>query len=102
MRSLPSNFPLQRPGPPGLIIVGTEWCGHCASLKPLVPDIERALGRRVPVYWVDGDTITAEQFRVDGYPTVLYKSTARETYRYEGPRTPQAIARFVANVDRNA
>jgi thiol-disulfide isomerase/thioredoxin len=97
-RSLPSNFNAARPGPSALIVVGTDWCGHCVAFKPELKAMESSLPARV--YWVDGSDKRAAAWKVDGYPTIMYHPSEGGMYRYTGPRTRAGIARFIKSMER--
>jgi thioredoxin-like negative regulator of GroEL len=101
---LPNNFNATAPGPAAAIFVMVDWCGHCASLKPALPSFERALGRQARVYVVDGDASPdrVHEFRVEGFPTIMYKTTSGKLWRYDGPRDPESFAMFAtrANASR--
>ena len=97
---LPSRFAIKA-GPPALIFVIVEWCHFCSELKPRIPEFEAILGGAVPVYTVDGDQSPkkVKDFEVDGFPTILYKTSAGKLYKYNGPREPRAIKKFIATYD---
>jgi thiol-disulfide isomerase/thioredoxin len=107
--SLPSSFNARRPGPPALIVVGVDWCGYCQSLKPVLRNVETDLsGVGIKVYWVDGDVDAnagrMREWQVDGFPTILYKTSDNRFLRYpdNAPRTANGIKRFIARVDAEA
>jgi len=97
--ALPNSFDATAPGPPAAIFVMVDWCGHCAVLKPKLPAFERALGQRV--YVVDGDASPdrVHEFRVEGFPTMLYKTKTGALWRYDGPRDPDSFAMFCARAN---
>jgi thiol-disulfide isomerase/thioredoxin len=102
--TLPDSFQVDRPSPPALIVVGTEWCGFCAQFKPELKELERKLAGRVRVYWVDGDASPerVREWNVDGFPTVLYKPTTpgrMVKYPDDASRTASAIHSFVTKFD---
>ena len=99
--TLPSKFDTRKPGPPAVIFVMVGWCGHCKTLKPRLGEFERILRGKVSVYTVDGDASPdrVREFRVDGFPTIVYKTSTGKLYKYEGPREPAALAKFIASVD---
>lgn len=100
VRTLPASFRVA-PGPPALVFVMVKWCGHCTALKPRVKEFERIFNGGVQVYTVDGDgdPDKVREFQVEGFPTILYKTSDGKLYRYTGPRDPKALYKFVGTVD---
>ena len=97
VNALPLNFDAASRGPPALIVVGVQWCGHCQQFKP---ELESWSLGGVRVYWVDGDNdARAQNWKVDGYPTILYRPSAGGLYKYNGPRTLQGVKRFIAALE---
>jgi thiol-disulfide isomerase/thioredoxin len=97
-RSLPSRFDPARPGPQALIVIGTDWCGYCQQFKPKLAEMEPKLGARV--YWVDGDSDPrVQKWKVDGFPTVLYKSSNGGMYKYNGERNSRGIEKFINSIE---
>ena len=97
-RNLPANFNAARPGPQALIVVGVDACGWCQQFKPELKAMEPQLAARI--YWVDGGDPRAQNWSVDGYPTILYHASAGGLYKYNGARTLQGIQRFIDTVER--
>lgn len=98
LRTLPTSFNAALPGPQALIVVGVDWCGHCQRFKPELEAMEPRLHARV--YWVDGDRDPrVKQWKIDGYPTILYKKSGGGMYRYNGQRTLEGIRRFIDSME---
>lgn len=98
-RSLPANFDPSRAGPQAVIVVGAEWCGFCQAFKPELKAMEGNL-KPARVYWVDGGDPRTKDWKVDGYPAILYRAAEGGLYKYNGPRTLQGIQRFIASIEQ--
>ena len=97
-RSFPKSADVARPGPPALIVIGTDWCGFCQQFKPELKAMERQLTCKI--YWVDGDSDPrAKAWKVDGYPTVMYHPSAGGLYRFDGQRTLNGIRKFIDSLE---
>lgn len=100
MSTLPASFDPAAPGAPALIVVKADWCGHC---KTFVPEVKRMRPHlRARVYVVDGDADPrVKGWKVEGYPTVLFRPAAGGLFRYDGgDRSLAALQRFMAAVSR--
>lgn len=100
VKSLPQNFNIKAMGQPALVVVGAEWCGHCARAKPVIRDVAKSIGTMVPVYWADGDAHPdkVKAWGVDGFPTVFFKTPEGAVYRYEGAVTLDGVVNFVCTL----
>lgn len=93
-KTLPANFDPAMPGPQALIAVLVPWCGYCQQFKPQLKAMEKSLTAKV--YVVDGDKDPrVKNWKVDGFPTILYHASAGGLYKYNGQRTMQGIQRFI-------
>ena len=99
-KTLPPGFRINGVGQAALIVVGTEWCGHCANAKPVIKQVDTAIGKVVPVYWVDGDKHAKkiQSWGVEGFPTVMYRTPEGKVYRYDGPMTFDGITNFMCGL----
>ena len=76
-----------------LVFYGTEWCGHCAKLKPEWAKVVAAYaGTPLAVSYVDCDKNPdeAKAMGVTGYPSLFFIKGANKT-AYTGDRTAVAI-----------
>jgi hypothetical protein len=100
---LPNTFEVNptagRPhGPAALIVVGTEWCGHCKQFKPELNSWKFGSGTKV--YWADGDSDPrTKNWKIDGYPTILYKPSTGGLFKYTGSRDLPGVKRFIASLE---
>jgi protein disulfide-isomerase-like protein len=80
-----------------------SWCGHCKSLSPKWEELSNELedddddkSGSVVIAKLDAvqNPETKERFGVTGFPTLLYFADEK-VYKYQGPRTVQALKEFV-------
>jgi len=96
---LPGGFRPERSGPAALIVVYADWCGFCSEFMPKLEKMRTSIPARV--YKVNGDEdLRAQDWGVNGYPTVLYRPTAGGLYKYNGTRTQQGITSFIRSLER--
>lgn len=76
------------------------WCGQCQLLKPtwkkLSIDLKEAYPQ-VTVAQLDCtlNPQTAKDYRIDGYPTLMYIRRGKIVSKHEGPRTVKGFRRWV-------
>lgn len=89
-----------------LVMFYAPWCGHCKSAKPhfieaadsLINERKMALGA---VDCTKHDALCS-QYDVNGYPTILYMSYGKKSFKYLGPRTSEGFIEFLNNPDKYA
>ena len=79
-----------------ILFVKADWCPHCRSAKPELETVALLVGR-LPVFAVDSDRDAAEirKLKVEGFPTILYRTSTGRISRYTGPREGRRIADWV-------
>jgi len=76
------------------------WCGHCKKLAPeyekLASDLKKA-GSPVVIAKLDATehAAPASTYGVKGYPTLIFFKNGNQI-KYEGDRTPAAMAAFIS------
>jgi len=69
-----------------LVIVGTEWCGMCKSLKKALEDCSQRL-QNFKIKHLDGDHMRSDDgpFTIDAYPTIMLfkKDTSCNCWIYQ-------------------
>jgi len=71
---------------PVLVDFGTEWCGPCRALEPVLENIAEKHAGNLRVVRVDGDAspeLTAK-YRVRGFPTIIAFVGGAEKARHTG------------------
>lgn len=100
LKTLPKSFTANvanSPGPAALIVVGVDWCGHCQDLKPALRTWKF---KNTKVYWVDGDKDPrVKDWKIDGYPTIMYHPTGGRLYKYNGTRDAQGVGKFIRSLE---
>ena len=80
-----------------LVELFAPWCGHCRNLVPEMEKAAKALDGIVPVLAIDADEHKdlAQQFKVQGFPTILLLGDDRNApIAYNGGRTGKDMAQF--------
>ena len=79
-----------------MLTVTADWCGHCTKLKQILPQAQQL--NSFNVFNIDGGGDSKEtkdkleQLGVKGFPTIFYLDKGGKLYKYEGDRSPQALA----------
>jgi thiol-disulfide isomerase/thioredoxin len=79
---------------PALLFVSATWCPHCKHARPEVRKAAVVLGTVVPVYVVDSEKHkdVVESLKVQGFPTILFRTESGRMKEYRGERVGQKIA----------
>uniref|UniRef100_A0A7S4RFU2 Thioredoxin domain-containing protein n=1 Tax=Alexandrium monilatum TaxID=311494 RepID=A0A7S4RFU2_9DINO len=79
-----------------LVLFYAPWCGHSQRLKPEFEKAAEVLKGKVRLAQVDATTQVglAEQFRIEGYPTMYFFNNGAEE-EYSGGRTSSTIVSWV-------
>ena len=88
---------------PVLLEFGTPWCGHCRAAQPL---IAKALAEHPRVHHIKVEDGSGRQlgrsFHVKLWPTLVFLKNGKEASRLSRPRSADAIAAALAQVDATA
>jgi protein disulfide-isomerase A6 len=76
------------------------WCGHCKSLAPTWMELEDSLEpfkKKIMIASIDAEKYAAQlaDYKVEGFPTLLFFDTSKKMEKYEGPRDLQSLLDFV-------
>ena len=71
-----------------------DWCPHCHKLMPTWQMLGNAVGD-YEIRQIEQKQNT--EFSVSGYPTIVKKDGAGNTYTYKGPRTESAIRDWITS-----
>ena len=87
-----------------LIMFYAPWCGHCKAAKPEFIDAASSLKeeKKIALAAVDctKHTQICDQNDVQGYPTILYMSYGKKSFKYMGPRDSSGFVEFLRNPDK--
>lgn len=80
------------------VMMYAPWCGHCQRLKPDWEQLARKPGvDGVSVSKVDctASTATCEEYKVQGYPTLLYFRNGKKVDTYDGAKTMDGMTAYL-------
>jgi protein disulfide-isomerase A1 len=75
------------------------WCGHCQKLAPTLDEVAISLENDPDVLIAKFDAtandVPSDNFDVQGFPTVYFRSASGNLVQYEGDRTKEDIISFI-------
>jgi thioredoxin 1 len=95
---------IQAPGMPVLVDFYADWCGPCKTMAPILEQVAKNHSGKVKVIKinVDHNQAVAQQYRVQGIPTLILFYQGRILWRQSGVvpahQLNQIIEQQVANV----
>lgn len=72
-----------------IIYFTASWCGPCKMFRPVLEEVQRAVGANVTIVDVDANGQLAMQHGVTSVPTILVVKDGDVKYRHSGvlPKT---------------
>ncbi|QNF31590.1 thioredoxin [Adhaeribacter swui] len=95
---------IQAPGMPVLVDFYADWCGPCKTMAPIIEQVAKNHSGKVKVIKinVDHNQAVAQQYQIQGIPTLILFYQGRILWRQSGVvpahQLNQIIAQQVANV----
>ena len=84
---------------PVLVDFHAEWCGPCKMMSPILKETKDALGDEVTIIKVDVDKnpAVAQQYQVQGVPTLLIFKNGQIKWRQSGVIPKNTLVSTIKN-----
>ena len=91
------NEIINAPGMPVLVDFYAEWCGPCKAMAPVLQQIAAEHAGKVKVIKVDVDKnqAAAQQFKVQGVPTLILFHQGKAVWRQSGAMPAQQLSQII-------
>ncbi|GFI05367.1 thioredoxin [Muribaculaceae bacterium] len=76
------------------------WCPHCKRMIPVMEEVKKLLGNRVPVYTIDIDENEkeAEDNKIETIPTFIVYHNGNQVWRHSGEIDKQDLIGHVESL----
>lgn len=84
---------INSPGMPVLVDFYADWCGPCKTMAPILQQVATENAGKVKVIKIDVDKnqAIAQQYRVQGIPTLILFHKGNIVWRQSGVVPPQQL-----------
>lgn len=78
-----ANSAFVTPGVPTLVELGTDWCGPCRTLRPVLLQLQREYAGRADIVLLNPEKDATAQvaYRPRAYPTLVFHNTDGSVHR---------------------
>ena len=81
-----------------VIVVHTEWCGFCKKFAPVFEEVSKEHGKQYVFAKLDAqlNEELAKEFKVNGFPTILFMKKGKEIAREMGYMTKENFTAVIS------
>lgn len=74
-----------------------EWCGPCKTMAPILKDVKDNIGDAATILKVDVDKnpASAQQFQIQGVPTLIIFKNSKPVWRKSGVVSKQELINVI-------
>jgi thioredoxin 1 len=85
---------------PTLVDFYADWCGPCKMMKPVLEELKSRLGDKVRIIKIDVDRnpALAQQYQVQGVPTLIVFKNGKIHWRQSGVVMAAELERVVGSL----
>jgi len=82
---------------PVLVDFSAAWCGPCKMMAPILKQVKQELGEAVTIIKIDVDKnpVSANEFQVQGVPTLILFRKGQQLWRQSGVVPKSALVETI-------
>jgi len=80
-----------------LFLFKADWCGHCRGFKPTWEKLQNDMSDKINfvTYDADKNKDKINEYKIDGFPTLVLKTKDNKAVEYVGSRDLDALKEFI-------